>query len=238
MKLLSLPLIALFIFSCGTTREDVATDRKEETVMYKKNEQVIWVNSYTEQCAGVAPMSCLLIQEKENWEADAWKMSYTKIQGFEYKPGYRYKLLVKKTNIDPELVPADGSTIKMELVEIISKEVDTQYFLINDIWALTHIDGEVVKITDTRPSIEVNATELRLLGTGTCNSLNGRIDHLTTSELKFGPIATTRKFCADQEIETTFLLKLNQVSTYQIKDLHLILKDTKGNELLRFKKVD
>jgi heat shock protein HslJ len=241
MKLYGIILIGITVLSCNQLKKSQdGPEKPMEVPIVKKGDQIIWVNSYTAQCngSGIAPMSCLLIQEEENWQEDKWKISQTKIIGFDYVPGYRYKLVVRKSKINPEENVTNGSTINMELVAELSKERDANYFLIHDIWALTQMDGETIAITTTRPSIEINASELRVLGNGTCNALNGRIDHLTPSEIKFGPIISTRKFCPDQEIETNFLMKLNQVSHYQIKNMNLIFTDAKGNELLRFKKVD
>src|SRR5690606_18502290 len=113
------------------------------------------------------------------------------------------------------------STIKRVLVKEVSKEMDAAYFRIHDIWALTAIGGKTIEITEQRPSIEINANDLRLHGNGTCNSINGRIDLLTPTELKFGPVISTKKFCPDQDLESSFLLELNKVANYTIKELNL-----------------
>ena len=80
------------------------------------------VNSYTVGCFGEMEGTCLLIQEgnmigSENWENFYFSNS---IEGFSYEPGFVYGLVVKKTEV--ENPPLDGSSIKYELVEIVSKE--------------------------------------------------------------------------------------------------------------------
>ena len=236
LNIIALPFYLLLFAACGTTKDAVETEIKD--MVLNEDESIIWVNSYYSQCAGVAPMPCLMIQENETITEGAWKNTTGRIDGFDYQPGYKYKLVVRTVKLDPETIAADRATIKRVLVKEISKEMDVEYFRIHDIWALTAIGGKTIEITSQRPSIEVNANELRLFGNGTCNTINGRIDLLTPTELKFGPVISTKKFCPEQEIETAFLLELNKVANYTIKDLSLIMMDTKGNELLQFKKVD
>ncbi|HSM63010.1 MAG TPA: heparin lyase I family protein [Gillisia sp.] len=81
------------------------------------------VNSYTVNCVGEMEGTCLLVQEGDmigsgNWENFYY---YESIEGFTYEPGFVYGLIVKKTVV--ENPPADGSSIRYELVSIVSKEV-------------------------------------------------------------------------------------------------------------------
>jgi hypothetical protein len=80
------------------------------------------VNSYTVNCYGEMEGTCLLVQEgdmigTENWENFYF---YDSIEGFTYEPGFVYGLIVKKTEVQNP--PADGSSIRYELVKIVSKE--------------------------------------------------------------------------------------------------------------------
>ncbi len=80
------------------------------------------VNSYTVDCIGEMEGTCLLVQEGNMIGTENWEYFYfvDSIEGFVYEPGYVYGLEVKKTEVsDP---PADGSSVKYELVRIISKE--------------------------------------------------------------------------------------------------------------------
>jgi len=53
---------------------------------------------------------------RESPEAD-YSYFYSTIAGFDYEPGYNYELLVEKTPV--ENPPADGSSIRWTLVEVI-----------------------------------------------------------------------------------------------------------------------
>jgi hypothetical protein len=67
-------------------------------------------------CVGVAPQQCLLVRESS--EAD-YSYFYSTIEGFDYEPGYSYELLVEKSPV--ENPPADGSSIRWILVEVVEK---------------------------------------------------------------------------------------------------------------------
>ena len=87
------------------------------------------VNSYTVDCVGEMEGTCLLVQEGDLIGTDDWEYFYyvDSIEGFTYEPGFLYGLIVKKTAV--ENPPADGSSIRYELVKIVSKEA--QYTINN-----------------------------------------------------------------------------------------------------------
>lgn len=60
---------------------------------------------------------CYLEKEDVN---DSWTYRYSGIAGFEYEWGYTYALQVRQTRIRNP--PADGSSIKTTLLEVLSKE--------------------------------------------------------------------------------------------------------------------
>lgn len=72
-------------------------------------------------CMGVVPQKCMLVKKGND---DNWLLFYSKIDGFNYEPGYEYVLDVKEEkNENP---PADGSSIKYTLVKQISKIAKTE----------------------------------------------------------------------------------------------------------------
>jgi hypothetical protein len=85
-----------------------AEAQAETVTLYVGPEQV--------DCVGVAPQRCLLVRESP--EAD-YTFFYSTIEGFDYESGYTYELLVEKTPI--ENPPADGSSIRWALVEVVEK---------------------------------------------------------------------------------------------------------------------
>lgn len=66
-------------------------------------------------------MKCLQIQESETLDPEGWQLFYDRIEGFDYQPGYIYKLFIKKEKLNPATVPADGSSIKYTLVKMVEK---------------------------------------------------------------------------------------------------------------------
>lgn len=77
----------------------------------------ITVASRKADCVGVAPMKCLVVKEAGS---DEWTLFYDAIEGFDYEEGYEYVLEVKRSAI--ENPPMDASSIRTELVRVISKE--------------------------------------------------------------------------------------------------------------------
>jgi heat shock protein HslJ len=80
-------------------------------------EKTVYVGPTLVDCVGVGPQKCMLL--KENPE-DEYSMFYDQIEGFDYKEGYEYKLQVQVETIpDP---PADASSLRYTLIEVVSKE--------------------------------------------------------------------------------------------------------------------
>jgi heat shock protein HslJ/uncharacterized protein YraI len=67
-------------------------------------------------CEGEGPMECLQVKETPESE---WQLFYNQIEGFEWEPGYIYELRVNL--YDVENPPAGGSSLRYELVEVVSK---------------------------------------------------------------------------------------------------------------------
>lgn len=86
----------------------------------QKNTEKLTVASVQADCMGVAPQKCLLIKFSESPE---WVFYYSGIDGFEYEAGFEYVLEVKKHVVDNPA--ADQSSIRYELVKVISKEAKT-----------------------------------------------------------------------------------------------------------------
>ena len=67
-------------------------------------------------CMGAAPMRCLQVKEGD---APTWSKFYNRIEGFTFKPGVRYTLLVRVTPISNP--PADMADTRYELVRELSR---------------------------------------------------------------------------------------------------------------------
>lgn len=128
--LLLLTVSVLTLVSCKNNEKTEVKDaennvqKTEEVQTTPKTEEAATPDTITyiiaaerADCTGVGKMKCL--QVKENKE-DPWTLFYQGIDGFEYEEGYEYVVKVKRTNI--ENPPADASSIKYTLEEVVSKE--------------------------------------------------------------------------------------------------------------------
>ncbi len=161
---------------------------------------------------------------------NSWQCSPITIEGFEYEPSYQYQLEVKP--IVRQGLPA------YQLSKVISKERDPEYFRIHDIWALTHINEEVLPIAERRPTAEINLTDFTISGNGMCNNYSGKLNYYSTETIAFGPLMSTKMMCPEIEKEQAFMTALADVRYYEIKGLSLFFFDTGRKEILRFQKID
>lgn len=202
------------------------------------NESTLRVNSFTVQCEGVGPMTCLQVQEGDSPEPGKWDNFYSSIEGFTYEAGYLYRLRIRKETL--ENVPADASSIRYVLVEVLEKTRDPK-ININDIWAVTAIQGEPIDMREDRqaaPLIEVSLSAMRVMGKDGCNNFTGQIAEFDDGVIEFGPIATTRMMCPDMSVPEKFNPAMQLVSNYRLEPGRLILLDSDGNELIACRKID
>ena len=233
MKYLLIIAIAVIgLFSCATTSNKTTTPGDDQSIM--------WVNSTKVDCMGIGPMECLLVQENESLAEDNWTFFYSQIQGFTFEPGYIYKLLVHKEQLDPSLVPADASSIKYTLVQELVKKSD-QRLQLNDIWALEYmqgLEGEIAAAFSKQPVLELHLNEMRFAGNDGCNQIMGTIHTIDSNILKLGPGMSTMMACPNMDNNHKYTSLLESVKTYKLEGLILSLLDENSNEVLRYKKVD
>ena len=228
-KALLLLLLPALVASCGS-----ATD--EDTITY----QTYRINSYRVPCNDwFGPTECLQVQKEGS---EDWQLLYVNIEGFQFEPGYLYRIRVREEKLDPAQLPADyPSSIKRTLVSVEEKIPDPR-LPINEIWVLRAIEG--LEVTEEqlagqlkRPNIEFHLRDKRYLGTDGCNTFRGSIESLTGTGLRLGPAMRTRMTCLDTSIPDAYLKLLDRVDSYQLQELELILSE--GNaELLRFRKTE
>ncbi len=86
------------------------------------------IASQTADCTGVGPQKCMLVKKGN---ATDWEYFYSRIEGFNYEEGFEYELDVRE--IPVENPPADASSIRYELVNVISKTSKTSENLPPDV---------------------------------------------------------------------------------------------------------
>ena len=151
--------------------------------------EIFYINSFKKDCVGVAPMSCLQIKKSED---SNWENFYEKISGFNYVPGYMYKIEVEET--EKENTPADKSIYSYKLKKVMSKEVDRK-LRINDIWVASKIGDIQIQQLEMQPRIEISVKDMSLQGTDGCNSIRASLKTLTETDVTFGAAMGTRKLC-------------------------------------------
>ncbi len=189
----------------------------------------IWVNSSHARCENPNKVNYLATQTNQEIDPTKWECKFKEISGFNYEPGYLYKLQVYATS-------TDGLTLAMD--SIISKEWDANYHRIHDLWALTEINGQPLEISETRPNIEINLTTMKILGKGNCNNFSGNISNYSDSNIRFEQISSTKMMCPNLDQETIFFEAMDKVVSYSIEKLTLTMYDHQQKPILRFHKVD
>lgn len=245
-KPLSIFLLILLAGCSHMTQPDKNTSMKADD--QTSSEQLYWVNSWQRACQGVGEMLCLQVQKvnqnnPKNPDIESWQLFYAPIEDFDYELGYVYQIRLKETRLPAAQVPADASSIRYELLEVLDKQAD-ETLRLHDIWALTELNGRDIEPMiahndrQQQPSLEFNLNKMQVFGTDSCNRLSGGIEALGQRRIKFGALATTLMACSDMKLADEFTQALNQVKYYQLSDLKLTLLNADEQSILEFKKVD
>lgn len=196
-------------FSCGTANEI----------------KTLFIADHLVDCTGVAQQKCMLIKEHPE---DEWSNFYDQIAGFEYEEGYNYEVRVEVQKVDNP--PADGSSLKYILKEVVSKvKSNAKLQSADDLagtWKVIQITGlESIKFF---PTFEFDPEENRVAGYAGCNNYFASYEQ-KGPELKLGHAGATRKMCQDMTVEDAFLKKLDQIAYYKKIKSELHLFDSKDN---------
>lgn len=220
--------ISLFISACGTTRPSpdplpeasASSSPQPEASGSPTDEQgqvyTLYVNSQTRPCVGVGPRSCL--ETRRNPEAD-WELFYADIDGFDYEAGFIYALKVRETAV--ENPPADASSLKYTLLEVLSKEAvesSDHQALAQTQWRYVGREnqGQFTPVLEGT-ELSLDFTEEQVSGDAGCNRFFGDYS-LAGSSLSFGTMGSTRRACLDgerQAQEQDYLESLGQVKSWQ-----------------------
>jgi heat shock protein HslJ len=201
----------------------------------KSDQLIVFVNAYKAPCVGVAAQECFVVHNEDS-EEKQWNYWHTAIEGFAFEEGFKYRLQLRKEVIPKEDVPADGSSIKYYLEEVLEKTP----FTLKDLegkWELTQIDGADFEAAGRKqPMLQFNAEELKVMGSDGCNRLMGSIEHFKTSSLKFGPLASTKMACPDLVYTATIAQYLTSTASFIYYNNTLVIKTIEGSTLTYIRK--
>lgn len=176
-------------------------------------------------CTGVAPQNCFQVKYKKSKD---WEFFYSQIEGFEYTPGYRYVIDVKRTK--RKNIPADASAYTYKLKRIIKKEkvaneaATELAFIAKYKWNLIQINGTMPPASSAYLIFQADGK--RMSGSGGCNRIGGGFE-LTKDKISFSKIVSTMMACPDEnknKLEGTLLKMLTDGTfRYDIADQTLNL---------------
>lgn len=188
----------------------------------------MWVGPETADCVGEAPQTCLQVKFEEDGE---WQLFYGSIAGFDYEPGFDYELKVNKTEVANP--PADSSSIRYELVEVVEQtavtsESDTSLLdqLLGTDWNLVEWEGMTI-LPDAIPTLAFE--EDGFGGTTGCNHYFGNAV-FDGAQVTVGEVAMTEMFCEGRmEQEQAYLQALQTAESITLADDTLTIHTTEGD---------
>ena len=114
MSNIILLLLAFFALACengGQTGRPSPTEPPRESRETTTLE--VTVGPETEQCVGVAPQTCLVVDGQ---------LFYDEIAGFDYEPGYTYRIVMEQYDRWPgREPPQDAGQYGYRLIEVLEK---------------------------------------------------------------------------------------------------------------------
>lgn len=83
-----------------------------------QEKRTLWIAPTTQKCVGEIEKQCMQVKRSKNQKD--WELFYDNIEGFTYKKGFEYQVVVLETKVNNP--PADASSIKYKLIKVISKK--------------------------------------------------------------------------------------------------------------------
>lgn len=195
---------------------------------------IYWVSGVKTECsAGAGKMQCLNVFKGEDLANATWQNFYSPIEGFSFEEGYFQKIEVKETKLDPSEVPADASTIKYKLIQVLDKKEDNRANLNND-WTLVKLNGAPLNRMVKAPTMNIDLSKKMISGNGGCNNFSGKIKSVTTTNITIDGLRFTKKACFNKNVEVEFQNALNTVVTYTLENDTVSFFDENGTNVLTF----
>jgi heat shock protein HslJ/predicted small secreted protein len=192
-------------------------------------EKTVYVGPYQVPCEGVAPQLCMLVKEKPS---DEWTLYYDEIEGFDYEPGFEYELRVLEEKV--ENPPADASSIRWTLLEVISKDRSLE----GTTWLLESYVKSEGEMVDVLPGSLVTAlfADGQLGGNASCNAYNAQYT-AQGGKISIGVGASTMMYCPPEELmaqEMDYLSALGKAAFHLVTEEELVIADATGRTILRY----
>jgi len=183
-------------------------------------------------CTGASSQKCYLVRTSTEGN---WIMHYQEINGFEYEPGFSYKIKVKREK--RKHVSMDGSSYKYILVDILEQKDAAESIALEDLlgkeWILEYLKWE-----DSQYGIEGTSPTLRfeqsgkVSGNGGCNNLFSTFT-LDGRTINMEEIGSTRMMCEGKmELEEAYMKFLNMEIRAIFSDGKLVLSTDGGNRMI------
>lgn len=144
------------------------------TLSFAQETIKLQVKENTEPCVGVAPMDCLQVKEGNTKN---WSNFYSSIEGFDYQPGFSYKLKVikSKTPTVNGQLPSDVSAYQYKLKKIVSKKKVKSIIAKNNLTTnkkmiLTELNGK--KLDKGNVYATFDSEKKTIYGKSACNRFN------------------------------------------------------------------
>lgn len=134
------------------------------------------------------------------------------------------------------LLLADGNG--KSLIELTLKNALTPETLDGKWVLVAGKDLQLPEAEDEVPTLTFDVKGQTLSGFTGCNRLTGsfNLKALLQGKASFGTLGMTRMMCQDNGLERAFMENFNAAARVSIQEGELVLQDSKGAELLRFKK--
>ncbi|MDT8439028.1 MAG: DUF4377 domain-containing protein [Wenzhouxiangellaceae bacterium] len=199
-------------------------------------EEIWWINSHRAPCTGVGPMHCLLVHDRPE-PFGPWRFHYDEIEGFDFRAGSLYRLRLEQIELPPEQVPADASSIRYRLLEVLEQRPDPRA-PINDIFAVVWPLAAADPSTPPQARMEFSIAQARYAGHDGCREFEGKILVLNERQLQLAPPVFRGQPCAAGDDISVLGNGLEAVSAWQRSGMRLQLLDADSKVLVELRKID
>ncbi|MCB9034237.1 MAG: META domain-containing protein [Chitinophagales bacterium] len=111
-------------------------------------------------------------------------------------------------------------------------------YKLNDIWSAIRIDGGKLDKSVAIPSLEINLSTMKIMGSDGCNNYSGNIESIDDKNIALGNTVSTLKACIGKNVADKYNSALSKIASYKLDGLILQFFDSNGNEVLAFLKAD